>query len=170
VSAQCTRAAVAGVALLVLGVAAQAAAPAVVTLRTLSFDAASTVALAALQECRQRGHHVSVTVLDAAGTPLVVLHDDGAPPHTTENSDRKAYTALTMRGPSADFGKRVASNPGSAGALSLARITTLEGGLPVRAGNDVIGAVGISGAPTGADDVACVNAGLAKVAANLADR
>jgi uncharacterized protein GlcG (DUF336 family) len=107
-------------------------------------------------------------VLDVSGTPLVVLHDDGAPPHTTENSDRKAYTALTMRGPSADFGKRVASNAASVGALQLNRLTTLEGGLPIRAGSDVIGAVGVSGAPSGADDLACVNAGLAKIAEGLA--
>jgi uncharacterized protein GlcG (DUF336 family) len=147
--------------------AAQAASPVVLTQRTLSFDAANLVANAALTECRQRGFKVSVTVLDVSGMQLVTLHDDGAPPHTLENSDRKAYTALTTRGPSADFGKRIASNPTSAGVLQLARISSLEGGLPVKAGSDVIGAVGVSGAPTGTDDIACVNAGLAKIADQL---
>src|SRR5690349_20935108 len=99
--------------------AAQAASPVVLTQCTLSFDAANLVANAALTECRQRGFKVSVTVLDVSGMQLVTLHDEGAPPHTLENSDRKAYTALTTRGPSADFGKRIASNPTSAGVLQL---------------------------------------------------
>jgi uncharacterized protein GlcG (DUF336 family) len=148
--------------------AASAAGPAVLTQHTLSLDAANLVASTAVAECRQHGFKVSITVLDVSGIALVVMHDNGASPHTLENSDRKAYTALAMRGPSADFGKRVAANPTSAGALQLSRITSLEGGLPIRSGNEVIGAVGVSGAPSGMDDIACANAGLAKIAAELA--
>ncbi len=155
---------------LVLGVAAStvfADGQAIVTERTLSFNAAHDAAMAALEQCRKDGFHVSVTVLNRAGRTAVVLHDDGAPMHTIENSLRKAYTALTFGVPSGDFGKRVASNPTSIGAMNLDRITSLEGGLPIIAGKEVVGSIGVSGAPTGPQDIACVNAGIARIAKGL---
>jgi uncharacterized protein GlcG (DUF336 family) len=152
----------------IAAMSAQAASPVVITQKNLSSDAATTVAQAALADCRQRNLKVTITVLDVSGATLVVLRDDGAAPHTVANSDRKAYTALTTRGPSLDFGKRITGNPLAVGMLQLDRITTLEGGLPIRAGTDVIGAIGISGAPSSADDAACANAGIAKIAAELA--
>src|SRR5215470_2867396 len=102
-----------------------ASAQAVLVERTISFAAAQEAATAALERCRKDGYRVTVTVLDRAAQTKVVLHDDGANPHTIENSLRKAYTALTFRVPSGEFGARVASNPGLAGVLHLDKITTL---------------------------------------------
>src|SRR5215510_2942647 len=68
--------------------------PALVTERTLSFSAAHEAALGALEQCRKDGYKVTVTVVNRAGRTAVVLHDDGANPHTIENSLRKAYTSL----------------------------------------------------------------------------
>src|SRR5574341_840893 len=78
--------------------------------RTLSFSAAHEAAMAALEQCRKDGYRVTVTVLNRAGRTLIVVHDDGANPHTIENSLRKAYTSLTFRTPSGEFGKRVTAN------------------------------------------------------------
>jgi len=75
--------------------------------RTLALNAAHEVVTAALEQCRQDGSHVTVTILDRAGRTAAVLHDDGANPHTIENSLRKAYTSLTFRTPSGEYGKRV---------------------------------------------------------------
>ena len=142
-------------------------AQAVLTERTLSFAAAHEAAMAALERCQKDGYKVSVTVLNRAARTVIVLHDDGANPHTIENSLRKAYTSLTFRQPSGDYGKRIVGTPGGAGSVHLDKITTAEGALPIRAGNDIVGSMGISGAPGGEKDAACVQAGIDKIAKGL---
>ena len=140
--------------------------------RTLSVDAALEIATAALANCRPHGVPVTITVLDHAARVKVVLRDDGANLHSSEHSLRKAYTALTYGMPSGEYGKRAAANPGSAGPLHLANITTAAGGLPIRAGNTIVGAIGISGTPGekggGTADEGCARAGIEKVAKALA--
>ena len=137
------------------------------TTRTISLDAAQELATAALAECRKSGYKVTVTVLDNRGGTKLVMHDDGANPHTIENSMRKAYTSLTFRVPSGDYGKRVTTNPQLVGMLHLDRITTLEGALPIMAGKEIVGSVGVSGAPGGEKDAVCAQAGISKIASGL---
>ena len=141
--------------------------------RTLSVDAAREAAVAALEQCRKDGTRVTVTVLDHAGRVKVVLREDGANPHTAEHSLRKAYTALTYRESSAEYGKRATSRPAGAGALHLDKITTAGGGLPIFAGKDIVGAIGISGSPGaagqpgGTRDEVCAQAGIDRIAKGL---
>ena len=142
-------------------------AQAVVSERTLSYAAAVEMATAALAECRKDGYKVTITVLNRAGRTKVVLHDDGANPHTIENSMRKAYTSLTFRAPSGDFGKRITANPQGAGVLHLDKVTTLEGALPIVSNKEVIGSIGVSGAPGGDKDAKCAQVGIDKIAAGL---
>jgi len=154
-----------------------AGAQAIVVERSLSVGAALELASAALDACRKHGSRVTITVLDHAGRTKVVLRDDGSNPHSVEHSLRKAYTALTYKMPSGDYGKRAGKSfPGSHGPLHLANITTSAGGLPIRAGETVVGAVGISGTPGsggagsgggGAADEACAQAGIDKIATSL---
>jgi uncharacterized protein GlcG (DUF336 family) len=154
-------------AVLAPGVAANAQAQALLTERNISLNAAYDAASGALGQCRKDGFRVTVTVLDRSGRTRVVLHDDGASPHTVENSMRKSYTALTFRQPSGDAGKRFTSDPIFLGFLHLDRVTTLAGGLPIRAGNEVVGAIGISGAPMGEQDAVCAQVGLDRIAKSL---
>ena len=141
--------------------------------RTLSVEAAQEAARVALEQCRKEGHRVTVTVLDHAGRTKVVLRDDGASPHTVQHSLNKAYTALTYRESSGDYGKRATANPTGAGALHLEKIATAAGGLPIRAGNEVVGAIGVSGsrgtpaAPGGVTDAKCGQAGIDQIAKSL---
>jgi uncharacterized protein GlcG (DUF336 family) len=155
-------------AAILAGVPCAASAQAVLTQRTISVDAAREAATAALEQCRKNGYKVTVTVLDSGGGTKVVLHDDGARPHTIENSMRKAYTSLTSGRTSGEYGKNVVANPQSVGLLHLDRITTLEGALPIKSGNDVIGAIGVSGAPGGDKDAVCSQAGIDRIAKGLA--
>jgi uncharacterized protein GlcG (DUF336 family) len=148
------------------------AAQTLVAERTLSVDAALEMAKVALDHCRKEGHKVTVTVLDHAARTKVVLREDGSNPHTLQNSMNKAYTALTYRMPSGEFGKRNTANfPASAGALFLDKVTTAAGGLPVFAGKDIVGAIGISGTPGaaggGAADAKCGQAGIDSIAKGL---
>jgi uncharacterized protein GlcG (DUF336 family) len=143
-----------------------AGAQALVTERTLSLGAAMEMATAALERCRTDGYKVTITVLNRHARTAVVLSDDGVNPHTVENSMRKAYTAFTTRAPSGEMAKR--TQPGLAGFMLLERITTLEGALPIFAGKELVGSIGISGAPGGDKDAACAQVGIDKIAKGLA--
>ena len=134
--------------------------------RNISLGLAMTIAQSALESCRANGFHVSVTVVDRAGQVRVALRDDNASPHTFENSQRKAYTARTFRIPSGEFAQRLKDNP-TLGAVHLTGIIAAQGALPIKAGDEVIGAVGVSGAPGGEKDEACAKAGIDKVADQL---
>ncbi len=137
----------------------------VLTQKNVSLGMAQTIANAAIEKCQSMSYKVSVVVLDRDGLQVVMLRGDGAGLHTPEGADRKAYTARTYRAPSADFAKRVQTDAAYAPAMQYTRVLALAGGLPIKIGEDVIGAVGVSGSP-GKDDV-CGQAGLDKVADQL---
>ena len=155
-----------GLAAVLVMTAVPAAAQNVMNEPTISTDAALTVANAALAQCRQDGQKVTVSVVDHAGREKVRVRDDGSAPHTEVHAFRKAYTALTYRMPSAEYGKRVTELRGI-GPVLLPNITTAAGGVPIRQGERVIGAVGISGTPGsaggGEHDAKCAEAGIQKV-------
>src|ERR1700759_1835689 len=155
--------------LAVLGFTCALAAPVsaqLLTEKSLSAGMAMTIAQRALETCTKQGYHLSVHVLGRNGEVLVAVRGNGAPPHTMENSQRKAYTARTFRIPSGEFVQRVKDNP-KLGAVHLTGIIAAQGALPIKAGDDVIGAVGVSGAPGGEKDEACAKAGVDKVADQL---
>ncbi len=154
-----------GVATLAVLGSSWAGAQALVVERGISLNAAIELATASLERCRADGYKVTVTVLNRHARTAVVFSEDGVNPHTVENSLRKAYTAFTTRSPSVEMGKR--AQPGLAGFLLLDKITTLEGGLPIFAGKDLVGSVGISGAPGGDKDAACAQVGIDKIAKAL---
>jgi uncharacterized protein GlcG (DUF336 family) len=138
---------------------------ALVNERSITADAAMTMAHAALEKCRADGYKVSITILNRHARPALQLSDDGVSPHTFENSQRKAYTAFTTKQPSLEMGKR--AQPGLAGFLQLDRTTTIEGGLPIMAGKELVGSIGISGAPGGDKDAACAQVGIDRIAKDL---
>jgi uncharacterized protein GlcG (DUF336 family) len=151
--------------------AAAAAAPAqpqgLVARRDLSFALAKTIADVALRTCEAGGHTVSVHVVDRYGNTVVAYMGQGAAVHTFENSRRKAYTAMTFRRPSREFGDRLAmGDTGAQLQLMLPNMSGQQGGLPIRVGNDVIGGAGMSGSQGGMDEP-CIQAGIDAVAAQL---
>jgi uncharacterized protein GlcG (DUF336 family) len=137
----------------------------VLTEKNMSLWMAQTIASAALEKCQSMNYKVSVVVIDRDGLQVVMLRGDGAGLHTPEGADRKAYTARTYRSPSADFAKRVQTDASYVPATQYTRVLALGGGLPIKVGNEVIGAVGVSASP-GKDEV-CGQAGLGKVADQL---
>jgi uncharacterized protein GlcG (DUF336 family) len=136
-----------------------------VTQKNVSLAMAQTIAQAALAQCESMGFKISVAVVDKGGLMIVMLRGDGAGLHTPEGAERKAYTARTFSQPSADFVKRLSDRPDTVGSRQYTRVLALGGGLPIKAGNEVVGAVGVSGSP-GKDDV-CSQAGIDKVADQL---
>ena len=134
--------------------------------KDLPLATAVAIATGAADYCKAQGYTVSVAVVGREAQVIVQLRGDDLPPHSIENSYRRAYTALTYRLPSSDIEKRVRSDAGN--QLShLAHVMAARGGLPITIGNDTIGAVAVSGAPAGDKDEACAKAGLDKAAALL---
>jgi uncharacterized protein GlcG (DUF336 family) len=134
--------------------------------RNLSLGLAKTMAEAAFAACHEKGYHTTVAVVDRAGQLLVMLRDEQASPQTVEMARRKAYTARMFRSTTADFQKRTTDNPAYAGQRNLTDILALSGGVPVKVGDDTVGAVGSAGSTLEQDD-ACAKAGIAKVADQL---
>ena len=152
-----------------IGIVCALAAPASAQLlarKDLSANTALTIAQTAIATCNSQGYRVSATIVGRNGEVLVQIRGDGTGPHTMENSFKKAYTARTFRIPSGDMEDRLKKNP-AMGAQYLTGFTTARGALPIMVGEDVIGAAGVSGAPGGEKDEACVKAGLEKVADQL---
>jgi uncharacterized protein GlcG (DUF336 family) len=138
----------------------------IVTTKHLSLPIAATIATTAMATCKAQGYAVSVHIIGNMGEVLVALRGDNTGPHTMENSMRKALTSRGTRLPSGEFAERVAKTP-NAGALRLGNMIPARGALPIKVGEEVIGAVGVSGAPGGEKDEACAKAGLDKVADQL---
>ena len=99
-------------------------------------------------------------MLDRFGQTLVLLRDRfaGLPASTAAND--KAYTALSFHVSSGDFLTSIQSGKLSAGLRALPHIVALAGGLIIESGGNVVGAVGIGGAPGGDKDEECAKAGL----------
>ena len=100
------------------------------------------------------------------GYPIVQVRGDNTAPHTMENSFRKAYTARTLRSPSGALAERLKADP-NLPFIHLSNVIAFQGALPIKIGEETIGAAGASGAPGGEKDEACVKAGIDKVADQL---
>ena len=137
----------------------------IVLQKNITLALAQTIANAAIAQCQSMGYKVSVTIVDRAGLPIVMLRDDGAGLHTPEGSDRKAYTARAFGQTSAAFAQRLQDRPETVGSRHYSRVLAIAGGLPIKVGDEIVGAVGVSGTPGKDDD--CAQAGIDKVADQL---
>jgi uncharacterized protein GlcG (DUF336 family) len=138
----------------------------VITHRDVGVRMGLAVAVAALDQCEKDGNSVSVAVVDQAGRLRVFLQSDNANPHNIELARRKAYTARTFGRTSAEWAKRTEETPAIAAQRELADVIALRGGVPIKVGNETIGAVGVSGSSSEGDEK-CAMAGVAKVADQL---
>ncbi len=124
-------------------------------------------AQAAIASCKTQGYTVSVAVVDRMGSLKLLIVGDGASALTRRLSRRKAYTAAVRRVSSGELAKQVAAPGAFNPTLYDPQLVTAVGGLPIKVGDETIGAIGVSGAPGGDKDEACANAGLAKIADRL---
>lgn len=130
--------------------------------KNISMAMAMDIIQGTVEQCTKDGYKVSVTVVDRAGNIAASLRGDGTNPHTLEFSRLKAYTSRTRGQTSLEFMK-VSSDPANAYMRQIPGTVAVGGAVPIKIGNEVIGAVGASGAPGGEKDEVCVLAGVAKV-------
>lgn len=148
-------------AILVLGIGSLHAQPR--TEKTVSLAIANELAAAAVAECQAKGYAVTATVVDRAGQVKAVHRADGASPHTIDASRRKAYTAASMRNNTTAVMEISQKNPGAQNLGQIDGFLLLGGGMPVRIENEVVGAIGVGGAPGGHLDDQCAQAALDRV-------
>jgi uncharacterized protein GlcG (DUF336 family) len=143
------------------------AAPATFEIKQLTLETAQKAAQAALDKCRKDGAQVAVAVVDRGGNTQVVLRDRFAGPHTVETATNKAWTANSFKISTAELGKETESGKVMSGIRQISRIVAVGGGLMVQAGGALLGGIGVSGAPGGAMDEACAQAGLKAIADDI---
>ena len=152
-------------ALLTAAFAGSASAQGLPSTKVLTMDVAQNIAQEAIATCRANGYKVSVLVVDAANMQKAFLRDDGAGNATVEVARMKANSVMAFGRPSGPPANLPAGTP--APPPILPGTINAMGGVPIKVGDQIIGAVAVSGAPGGDKDASCANAGLAKVADKL---
>lgn len=149
--------------LLVLAAGSAAADNATFSVKLLTPETALKAAQAALKRCRDNGYQVAVAVTDRMGVVQVVLRDRFAGPHTPDTATAKAYTAASFRTNTTELA--AATQPGrpQSGIRQRPGVAAVGGGLMIEASGTLLGAIGVSGAPGGAEDDACAAAGITAI-------
>ena len=150
-------------ALVLTLVAAAASAQAVRSEKNMSLDLANQIASATVAACTANGHAVTATVVDRAGTVRAMQRADNAGPHTVAAAQQKAFTSASAKNNTLAMMEGAQKNPAAANLVYLPGFLLLGGGVPIKVGNEVIGAVGVGGAPGGQLDEQCAIAGIDKV-------
>ena len=111
----------------------------------LSTEAALELASRITQAASTKDRNVSIALLDASGTPILMLRGNGVGPHNTEASRRKAYTALSTKTPTLLLLRNAEQNADTRNLNTLPELLLLSGGVPIWYKGDIIGSVGVSG-------------------------
>lgn len=148
---------------LVVAFASVAHAQAVRTERNISLALANEIAGATVAACSANGYNVAATVVDRAGTVRAVQRADNAGPHTLGASQQKAFTSASAKNTTLAMMENVQKNPAAATLVYIPGFLLVGGGVPIKVGNEVIGAVGVGGAPGGHLDEQCAMTALEKI-------
>ena len=144
-------------------IATAASAQAVRTEKNMSLELANQIAAATVAACAANGYAVAAAVVDRAGSVRAVQRADNAGPHTLSSSQAKAYTSASAKNTTTAMMEGAQKNPAGANLVYMPGFVLLGGGVPIKVGNEVIGAVGVGGAPGGHLDEQCAMAAIAKV-------
>jgi uncharacterized protein GlcG (DUF336 family) len=137
------------------------------TERNVSLELANQIAAATVAACTTNGYAVAAAVVDRAGQLKALQRADNAGPHTLSSSQAKAYTSASAKNNTLAMMEAAQKNPAAANLVHMPGFLLLGGGVPIKVGNEVIGAVGVGGAPGGHLDEQCAVAGIDKVKEQL---
>ncbi len=144
-------------------IATAAGAQAVRTEKNISLELANQIAAATVASCTAAGYNVAAAVVDRAGSLRALQRADNAGPHTLSSSQAKAYTSASAKNTTLAMMEGAQKNPAGANLVYMPGFLLLGGGVPIKVGNEVIGAVGVGGAPGGHLDEKCAMDALEKV-------
>ena len=118
---------------------------------------------AALAACHADGRAAVAVVVDRGGNLVAVQRGDSVGPHNTEAAVRKAFTALSTKSPTRQLAANARSNPDSQNLNTVDSLLLIGGGVPLKVGQDVIGAIAVGGAGGASNDEACALQAIAQV-------
>ena len=130
------------------------------TVKMLTPETALKAAQAALARCRKNDFQIAVAVVDRAGLVQVLLRDRFAGAHTPDTAINKAWTSASFRQSSAGLATETQAGKSMSGIRQLPKVVAAGGALPIEAGGNLLGAIGVSGAPGGEADEVCAAAGI----------
>ena len=140
----------------------------VVKKHSISFELARKMVDAVVAKAREIGVSENVVILDDGGNLKAFGRMDGAPIPTIEMAQNKAYTAL-FGVSTQDFFNFIQKDPSLlAGIPTLSRMAAWGGGFPIKVNGEVVGAIGVRGAPAVQNDVDCASAALTLVSDAMA--
>ncbi len=128
----------------------------------ISFDLAHQMVGAAAAKAKEIGVPQVIAVIDDTGYLKAFARMDGAPLMCEEIASSKAFTALFGMPTEQFFDALKGDASLMAGLFHRPRIAAFGGGLPIKIGNAVVGAIGVSGG-TAAQDIECAKAALALI-------
>jgi len=135
----------------------------VIKKHSISSELAQKMVAEAIAKASALGVSENVAILDDGGNLKAFSRMDGAPILSIEMAQNKAYTAL-FGVSTQDFFNFIQGDPSLlAGIPTLARVAAWGGGFPIKVNGEIVGAIGLSGAPTVQNDVDCAMAALALV-------
>jgi len=133
----------------------------VIKKHSISSELAQKMVNAAVRKAKDLGVSENVVILDDGGNLKAFSRMDGAPILCIEMAQNKAYTAL-LGVSTQDFFDFIQRDPSLlAGIPTLSRVAAWGGGFPIKVDGEIVGAIGISGAPAVQNDVDCAQAALA---------
>lgn len=133
------------------------------SVRHLLPETAMKATRAALEDCRKRGYQVAVAVVDRSGVAQTMVRDRFAGPHTPGTAIGKGWTAVSFRTNSLGIAAETQPGKAASGIRGLPNVVAVGGGVLIEAGGSIVGAIGVSGAPSGEADELCAQAGIAAI-------
>ncbi|MEI6303946.1 MAG: heme-binding protein [Betaproteobacteria bacterium] len=137
------------------------------TEKTIGLTLAQDMVIAAVEDCSSKGYNVVAVVVDRSGYMKALLRAENARPHAIDIAIRKAHTSAMLGYETRILAENISKGVTPASITNTPEFTSLLGGFPIKAGNEVIGGIGVSGAPGGPLDAACVETAFKKVQGRL---
>ena len=131
-----------------------------VTTHRVSASLANEAVGAAVAACAAKGYAVSAALVDSDGVRIAGLRGDRAGIHTIGAAEDKAYSAVSLKSDTSAVEARFKGNPAPSVLVKTPRLVLSAGGIVLKIGDEVIGGIGVSGAPGGEKDEACGHAGF----------
>jgi uncharacterized protein GlcG (DUF336 family) len=132
----------------------------------LPLSLAQRAVQASIEACGKDGYRVSVSIVDRGGILRAMGRADGAGPHTVDSSRKKAYTAASLRRPTTEMAELINKVPTLQALREMNdQVLILGGGLPIEIGGEIVGGIGVGGAPGAHLDDACAQSGLDAIGA-----
>ena len=129
----------------------------------INADLANQAVAAAVAKCASQGYVETAVLVDGDGVEQAALRGNGAGAHTLDSAFSKAYTSASFKTDTTALVERSKTVPVLTNLFKLPHLLLLGGGIVIKVGDEVVGAIGAAGAPGGDLDDACARTGVDKI-------